>query len=281
MSVPIDHHYLPEFYLRRWTRGGKLYRYVRPIESAPIHQKKVSPAAIGYVPHLYSYTAGDSDRERTRLEHSYFQLIDDRAAKALVKLENMERGSAIDHVGLVQFVLSLLHRSPRRIDYLRNELTRRMLDVPDFDPSRTRDQNMIHDHVNDLLVELISSDTAIPEIVGMKVFRVPVYSKRRLVTSDIPIMLSQGTRNRGAFIMLPCAPDRLIIFAREENVALAFSTQEHDVLVNGINDAVVRQAQQVIIAADDVERSFIEERFDPFTSPDGAGDDGLMRWIVP
>ncbi len=140
---------------------------------------------------------------------------------------------------------------------------------------------MIHDRVNDLLVDLISSDTVIPEIAGMKVFRVPVYSKRRLVTSDIPIMLSQGTRNRGAFIMLPYAPDRLIIFAREENVALAFSTQEHDVLVNGINDAIVRQAQQVIIATDEAERTFIEERFTPFAAPDGAGDDGLIRWIVP
>ena len=281
MSIPIDHHYLPEFYLRRWTRAGKLYRYVRPIESARIHQKKVSPAATGYEPHLYSYTTGDSDRERTRLEHGYFQLIDDRAAKALVKLENMEPGSAIDHVGLVQFVISLLHRSPRRMDYLRKELTKRMLDVTEFDPSRTRDQNMIRDHVNDLLVDLISSDTVLPELVGMKVFRVPVHSMRRLVTSDMPIMLSQGTRNRGAFIMLPYAPDRLIIFAREENVALAFSTQEHDVLVNGLNDAIIRQAQQVIIAADDVERTFIEERFNPFTAPDGAGDDGLVRWIVP
>ena len=281
MSVPIDHHYLPEFYLRRWTRAGKLYRYVRPIKNARIHQKKVSPAAVGYEPHLYSYTEGQSELERTRLEHSYFQQIDDRAAKALVKLENMERGSAIDHVGLVQFVISLLHRSPRRIQHLREELTKRMLDVPEFNPSLPRDQNMIRDRVNDLLVDLISSDTVIPEIVGMKVFHVPVYAKRRLLTSDTPIMLSQGTRNPRAFLILPYAPDRLIIFAHEENVALDFSTQEGDVLVNAINDAIVRQARQVIISSDDYERVFIDERFKPFSPPDGAGDDGFIRWIAP
>jgi len=281
MSVPIDHHYLPEFYLRRWSRAGKLYRYVRPIEQSRIHQKKVSPAAVGYEPHLYSYTDGLSNFERTRLEHSYFQQIDDRAAKALVKLENMEQGSAIDHVGLVQFVISLLHRSPRRMQYLRDELTKRMLDVPEFDPSRPRDQNMIRDRVNDLLVDLISSDTVIPEIVGMKVFRVPVYAKRRLLTSDTPIMLSQGTRNPRAFLILPYAPDRLIIFAHEENVALAFSTQEGDVLVNAINDAIVRQARHVVISSDDAERTFIEDRYKPFSPPDGAGDDGFIRWIAP
>lgn len=140
---------------------------------------------------------------------------------------------------------------------------------------------MIRDRVNDLLVDLISSNTIIPEIVGMKVFRVPVCAKRRLLTSDTPIMLSQGTRNPRAFLMLPYAPDRLIIFAREENVALAFSTQEGDVLVNAINDAIVRQARQVVISSDDAERVFIDERFKPFSAPDGAGDDGFIRWIAP
>lgn len=281
MSIPIDHHYLPEFYLRRWTRTGKLYRYVRPVENAKLHQKKVAPSAVAYQPHLYSYSSGESDFERTRLEHSYFQQIDDRAAKALVKLENMERGSVIDHVGLVQFVISLLHRSPRRIEHLRQELTDRMLDVEEFDPKRDSDRNMIRDHVNDLLADLISSDTMIPEILGMKVFRVPVYARRKLLTCDIPIMLSQGTRNKGAFIMLPYAPDRLIIFAHEEEVALAFSTQDHEALANAINDAIVRQAQQVVIATDDVERAFIDDRFNPFMPPDGAGYDGLVRWLVP
>ncbi len=281
MSVPVDHHYLPEFYLRRWTRAGKLYRYVRPLENSRIHQKRVSPAAVGYEAHLYSYTGGQSDLERTRLEHSYFQQIDDRAAKALVKLENMERGSAIDHMGLVQFVISLLHRSPRRMQYLRDELIKRMLDVPQFDPSRPRDQDMIRDGVNDLLADLISSNTVIPEIVGMKVFRVPVDAKRRFLTSDTPIMLSQGTRNPRSFLIMPYAPDRLTIFARDENVALAFSIQEGDVLVNAINDAIVRQARHVVIASDDTERMFIDERFKPFSPPDGAGDDGFIRWIAP
>lgn len=281
MSVPIDHHYLPCFYLARWTRGGKLYRYVRPIEGANLHQKKVTPEAIGYEPHLYSYAKAATEFERTRLEHDYFQHIDGRAARALVKIEAMERGSAIDHVGLVQFVLSMLHRSPARIARLRDELAARMSDIPDFDRANSDHNAMIRDQTNDLLTELISSDTVVPEIVGMKVYRVPINSRRKLVTCDLPLLLSDGTRNERAFLLLPYAPDRLIVFAHREDTALAFSTQDHDVLVNALNDAIVRQARHVVISIDDSERTFIEERFDPFSDPDGSGDDGLMRWNAP
>lgn len=279
MSVPVDHHYLPQFYLRRWTRGGRLYRYVRPVADQPVHQKRVSPAAIAYERDLYAYSTGSTESERQRLEREILQRIDDRAAKAFAKIETLSQGSAVEHVGLVQFLLSLLHRSPSRLLHLRDELSARMADVPLFDPSSKEHQDLVRDQTNDLLTDLISSDETIPFMVRMKVYHVPIRSSEKLITGDLPLMLSDGIARPDAFLMLPYAPDKLIILAHNENAALAFSTQDPNALVQALNDAVARQARHVIIASDPSSRQLIEGLFDPFGKP--VGGDGYLRWQVP
>ncbi|WP_158586871.1 DUF4238 domain-containing protein [Aurantiacibacter zhengii] len=279
MSVPIDHHYLPQFYLRRWTRGEKLYRYVRPRKGSAIHQKKVTPAAVGYQPHLYAYSDGTDEADRQRLETRFFQLIDDRAAAALAKVEEGQRGTAIDRVGLVQFLLSLLHRSPTRIEHLRDELAERMKSVPGFDASDPAQIMRIADSINDLLSDLISSRDMVPFVAEMRVFRVDVEAKVKLLTCDIPLMQSHGIKRPDAFLMLPYAPNRLLILAHDERVALSFSSQEKEALANAVNDAVVKQARQVVIASNDEARAFIEARFDPFSPP--PPENGLLTWAAP
>ena len=279
VSVPVDHHYLPQFYLRRWTRGGRLYRYVRPVIGGPVHQKRVSPAAIGYERDLYAYSTGTTEASRQRLERDFFQKIDDRAASAFAKIESLSQGSALERVGLVQFLLSLMHRSPSRLAHFRDDLSARMADVPSFDPLNNEHQNLVRDQTNDLLTDLISSDETIPILVRMKVYHVPIRSPDKLMTGDLPLMMSDGIARPDAFLMLPYAPDKLIILAHDETAALAFSTQDQNALVHALNDAVVRQARQVVIACDASSRPLIEEHFDPFGEP--VGGDGYLRWEVP
>ena len=79
--------------------------------------------------------------------------------------------------------------------------------------------------------------------------------------------------------MLPYSSNSLAIFAHDEQVAKAFSSQEHDVLAKGLNDAVVRQAQEFVIAADDRSKRFVENRF--LKNPEPISGDGMMRWKVP
>ncbi|GAC1612917.1 MAG: DUF4238 domain-containing protein [Novosphingobium sp.] len=279
MSVPVDHHYLPQFYLSRWTRGGKLYRYVRPVAGRPVHQKKVSPRAIGYQPHLYAYSDGDSPEHKQRLELDFFRHVDDRAAVALTKLDAGECGSAIDKAGLIQFVLSLMHRSPVRIQHLREELSKRMSDVSDFDASDSRHATMIADHVNDLLSDLCSSQEMIEFIYGMTVYRIEARGKGTLLTCDMPLLLSQGIKRDDGFIMFPYAPNKLAIFAHNERTAWAFSSQDGTALINAVNDSLALQARHVVIASDSSGREFIEQRFAPYAPPPPG--DGLHRWVVP
>lgn len=256
-----------------------MVRYGRPGPDASLHRKSVVPKAIGKARDLYAYSSGSTEQERQRLELELFGPIDHRAAEALEKIDANQCGSAKEKVGLVQFALSLQLRSPSRLSHLRNELTERMSGVVDFDPSDVAHQLMIADHVNDLLSEIISSQNTIHIVASMKVFRIDVDSRFKLLTCDLPLMMSQGIAHSQGFLMFPYSPQRLAIFAHEERVALAFSTQEPDVLAKSINDAVVRQAQEFVIAADDRSRRFVESRF--LKNPEPIAGDGLMRWKVP
>jgi len=279
VSIPREHHYLPQFYTARWASGGTMVRYVRPRPDAPLHAKAVVPKAIGKVRDLYAYSSGSTEEERQRLELELFGPIDHRAAEALKKIDTGQFGSAKEKVGLVQFVLSLQLRSPSRLSHLRNDLSERMSGVADFDASDAARQTMIADHVNDLLSEMISSQNTIHLLATMKVFRIDLDSRFKLLTCDLPLMMSQGIAHAEGFLMFPYSPNRLAIFAHDEKVAEAFSSQEHDVLVKSLNDAIVRQAQEFVIAADDRSKRFVENRF--LKNPEPIAGDGLMRWKVP
>lgn len=256
-----------------------MVRYVRPRPNDPLHVRTVVPKAIGKARDLYAYSAGVTEEERQRLELRFFQQIDDRAAAALQKIDAGQPGTDEDRVGLVQFVLSLQHRSPSRIGYLRNELAARMSGVADFDPLDPQNRTMISNQINDLLSDLISSENIIRLVVGMKVFRIDVVSKHKLMTCDLPLMQSQGVAQPQGFLLLPYSPQRLAIFAHDAKVAAAFSTQKPDDLAKGINDAIVRQAREFVIAADKCSKRFVENQF--LLNPEPMPGDGMMRWLVP
>jgi Protein of unknown function (DUF4238) len=279
MSIPRDHHFLPQFYTARWASDGMMVRYVRPRPNASLHAKHVVPRAIGKAFDLYAYSAGATEEERQRLELEFFGPIDNRAAEALQKIDAGQPGSLTDKVGLVQFVLSLQLRSPERIAHLRSELAGRMTGVADFNAHDLAHQTMIADHINDLLSDMISSENIIQMVAGMKIFRIDVDSKHKLLTCDLPLMMSQGIAHPQGFLMFPYSPDRVAIFAHNKNVAAAFSTQEPNALVKALNDAVVRQARQFVIAADSSSKRFVDNRFLKNSEP--IPGDGLIRWNVP
>jgi Protein of unknown function (DUF4238) len=256
-----------------------MYRYVRPRPNASLHRKQVVPKSIGKAFDLYAYSTANTEEERQRLELKFFGPIDNLAAEALQKIDSGTAGSIADKVGLVQFVLSLQWRSPERITHLRNDLSGRMTGVADFDAHSQAHQTMIADHINELLSDMISSENAVRVVSGMKIFRIDVDSKNKLLTCDLPLMMSQGVAQPQGFMMFPYSPHRVVIFAHNEKVASAFSSREPDALANALNDAIVRQARQFVIAADPSLEQFVDERFLKYSEP--IPGDGLIRWSIP
>jgi hypothetical protein len=84
VSEPTRHHYIPVFYLKRWTGpDGRLCEYSRPYKETKAKRKH--PAATAYVEGLY--TVSGLPPERTQfVEKQFMQMVDSGAAEALTAM---------------------------------------------------------------------------------------------------------------------------------------------------------------------------------------------------
>jgi len=81
MSAPIDHHFIPAFFLAQWADGAsKLIEYT--IKHGKLIAKPVGPRATGYEPHLYSFPELTPEAGHF-LEVVFFNYADRVAAEAL------------------------------------------------------------------------------------------------------------------------------------------------------------------------------------------------------
>lgn len=284
MSIPRKHHYLPRSYLDRWAGpDGKVWSFVRPQGPRGKLDVKAYPvSAVAYKRDLYRSPEGESERQKQRVELEFLQRIDDRAAVALDKLDSSTSGATEDRIGLIQFLISLLHRTPGRIQWLHDDLARRMADVPEFDP--VQDHDFVRQGTLDVFVDMIGSDSMVAMMYGMKVYRMEMGPSRfDLLTSDRPTMLSNGLGERDGFLMLPYSPRRIVILSHDERIPDAFTHQDPDKLVRALNDAVVSQAEHTVIGRSADQRRFIDNRFLSPTDPlkVHAGPDGIHRWKAP
>ena len=263
MNIPRDHHYLPQFYLERWANDGRVFRYVRPQgPDGALHGKWKAPKAIAYERDLYHLPDVSDPAESQHLELKFFQKIDDQAAVALRKLDHSHHGSAEDRVALSRFMVSLLHRSPSRLSAIRSELSERIDDAPFRDLTGEELERGIKATANRLLEMLVKNADAQSVVSKFKTYKIDVSkSSRSLLTSDRPITLSAQLVSSDAFMIMPYAPDRLVILTHLEAIAHAFASQDATTLVTGINQAVVEQSVDVVIATDERATAMVDRLF--------------------
>ncbi|MBX7501885.1 DUF4238 domain-containing protein [Qipengyuania sp. YG27] len=282
MSEPNRHHYLPEFYLSRWTVDGVLWRFLRPRgPKHEIHARRVAPKAIGFQPNLYAYPRPEDPRHRQTIEADFLQKIDSKGAASLKKLEGGEAASPNDKIHIVQLLLSFIHRTPGRIQFLQNELRNRL--PKDFNPEQLPDDFFRHSALG-VFTDLVASDMMISELVRFSIFLLSVgENKHRLMTSDRPTILSDGLHHIHSFVMLPIGPNKLLILAKSRDVPDAFANQPSGKLITAINDAVVTQAEALAIGNKISDRHFIDKRLQrqSFDVHNELKSDGLIRWRAP
>jgi Protein of unknown function (DUF4238) len=91
MSIPRRHHYIPVFYLKRWTaRDGRICEFSRPHDV--VKARMTYPAGTAYEHDLYKIHGLESDAGQVT-EQRFLKRVDQLASDALVKLIH---GSAPD-----------------------------------------------------------------------------------------------------------------------------------------------------------------------------------------
>lgn len=287
MSVPERHHYLPEFYLKRWVRNGNLCEYRR--RQNGLVAKARSPRATGFEWNLYSLPGEDDPAMREQVESRIMQGIDMRAAAALRYM--------IDHPGTqlsptysdawILFVLSMIFRTPARLRWLNEQIrtadyafddkeraTYAELKSPTHPPTPEEyfalgDPTELSMARMQLMLSMIGS-RLIGQGLGGMVWEIHTLAtpNHGLLTSDDPVMTSNGLNNDDSFAILPIGPRQLFIAANSQRAMWSFRSQTDRAIERAMNDAVVAQADQLVIGENSRQSLFVDRRLGKSKPPD-------------
>lgn len=229
------------------------------------------------------YTALDTPPAvATILEHGFFQLADDFAAKALhlMLAETPELPTGSFRAAWARFMLSLMYRTPENLvrsaeavrkiyedgnEELREVYNkgRRPTDPETFEEYRLQTKlGTLNRAVMNHIMTITNSSTVMPALMSMKwAITRPAKLHYPLLTSDRPMIMSDGIGRRHGNIVMPISQERVFICARSDEAYTEIKARSRQVgFGEKINDRVARQARKYVYGGDDRQLSFIENR---------------------
>ena len=119
----IDHHIVPEFFLKRWTRpldgADKVTVFTWRAAPQKMTVSELTPNNTGYEPHLLSLTH-PIDGRNDHVEVYAMQQIDGAAANVVTKLlDSSPTLSPLEYDILCVFMASLILRDPDKVGQIR------------------------------------------------------------------------------------------------------------------------------------------------------------------
>ena len=263
MKFP-KHHYIPVFYLKKW-RGAKgvLCEFSRPYNH--IVPRRGSPDSMGYERGLYKIEGVKIEFENN-LEEVFFKPTDDKAAKVLHLILNDEIKilSQKDRYSWSRFILSLLLRTPKFIEQTTQKIDAYVdqLNHKDLVGKTYQEYGLLKaQHVQDI----IQSDKVLNLIMSMKWFIVNAIkcsSKIDLLTSDRPIITTNGLGYSYSHLVMPVSPNHLFCAVNEESERQKLiDVFDKNNIYKLVNEHVVRQARKYVYGTDDSQQLFVSRRF--------------------
>jgi hypothetical protein len=290
-NPPHKHHYIPEFYTRLWAgRDGKLCQ-MGLYPPRRVVAKRKFPAGVGFKDHLYTIPGLPPDRAAI-LEKVFFQRTDDRAAIAQSKLIAGDFNLSGElRVAWARFLFSTLQRNPEKVAwiarvwevlhqeaYIEAQAESRAQGI-EFkiltDEELTLNRNTSAARVLTNLIDLERAGTA---IINMQWKVLELNSYARLMTSDRPVIMTNGLRSESAHVCVALGPSLLFVAAHHDGTINMIRSKGPKRLSREFNDMIVRNAHRYVYAKDDEELSFIQKRLGRQPAQFVAGVDFKKRF---
>jgi hypothetical protein len=278
MSKEGRHHYIPVFYLKQWTGGdGRLCEFSRPYDR--VKPRRVHPKSTGYVDGLYSIPG--LPPELTQIVETNFMKVTDNWAACALRILLSATSSHLtldERSGWSRFITSLVLRNPESVDRHKaagRAVVDRALKVSEdakrrqpIDPPTSLEYTNQNDESRAgrasaiLLQHVIDSPRVGSYLNGMRwvVLHIP-NPKFLLLTSDRPVLMTNGLAYENSQILLPISPRH--VFVATNN--LQTENYIRDVMANGqliqqINDRVARQSRKFVNGFSDAQLNFVSKR---------------------
>ncbi|MCJ8139577.1 DUF4238 domain-containing protein [Falsirhodobacter halotolerans] len=280
-NPPHRHHYIPSFYLSRWATGtdGKLCQYSRPYDR--IVPKRKYPSATGFAEKLYELRGLNNDLAN-EIETKFFSPVDNAAADALKLIEeqgNRTRWDSRCRTGWSMFLHSLLLRAPEDIAafkdtwrYLllsddlgrweeRYQEIRKAEDPKSFYEHLSNQSSDVHDRsAMSALVHIMDGGKVAHAIYNMIWHIIDISGADfDFLTSDRPIIRTNGLLVEGGHLALPIGPRRLFVAARDKAALRPILAMSHRQLVRECNRQVCDYAVRFVYGADDSQLDFVSK----------------------
>jgi hypothetical protein len=279
MSISNNHHYVPAFYLKRWSNKNdkKLIEFSRPMGRVVKPQRK-HPNATGYEKKLYKYKI-EGELATPCIEETWFKPMDDLASKALDLIEMSNGNIQIDpgmRTAWAKFIRSLGMRTPDDIAALKRnyeDAWRSLVPEDEMvyaeirkagDPQSAREYvdatnpAIIENSALDLIPRLNSDEPIIKLICNFHWFVLDVKaSDHELLTSDKPIMRTALDIEK-AYIMLPIGPRKAFWAVNSRHFAEEIQSRVRRDWVERINRHVLEQATKYAFGRTDAPLRFVD-----------------------
>jgi hypothetical protein len=224
------HHYIPVFYLQQWTNGnGRFIEYRR--ENNKVVARPTSPKGTGYVRGLYRRPNVPDDKAEI-IETVYMRQVDNGAAPALKTMLDPASGlknlSDQNKVYWARFLHCMVLRSPEYVAAVGKLLRQDAIDTIEqyraeypklrkphepvtFDEFKTIFlANPLNVSAARIIPQLADSNAVVQHICRMSWKIIEFHnSPNRLLTSDRPIIMTNGIGIPSGHIAIPISPTQL------------------------------------------------------------------------
>jgi hypothetical protein len=228
MAKEPKHHYIPIFYLQQWAgEDGRLIEFCRRYEG--VVARPTHPDGTGYVRGLYKIPDGKPGQEYI-IETDLMSAVDTWAARALqhMMIDGVGPGTFDERAaaGWCQFIYSLIVRNPEHLEIIGRKLKtmdqgaileeirdryasmRGPTDPESFDEYKAaRARSPLEVAPVRTLVDILQSQRVVSAIASMQ-WRTTTLNttKHSLLTSDRPVIMTNGLVVPDAHILLPISP---------------------------------------------------------------------------
>jgi Protein of unknown function (DUF4238) len=273
------HHYLPVFYLKQWAgRDGRLCEFSRPYKE--VKPRLTHPDGTGFIRGLYTfYDVAPAIQDF--LEQQFFLKADDRAHVTLqLLLTDQLHFDAPTRSAWCRFLMTLIHRNPEGIERTRRQVIEGLPEAleilrKDYDSMRHQaDPNTFGEFVASLTNRDIETSTLMvlnkimnSELIGTILGRMRWgvirinHSRYPLLTSDRPLILSDGLRAPHGHLLMPISPDKVFVaYQSDKTLDLIKAMSQQRNFVESLNDRIVRQARRFVYGTDDRQLRFVANR---------------------
>jgi hypothetical protein len=280
MNEPIDHHYVPVFYLSRWAGSdGCICRFSRP-HGDEVKAKRVVPKGTAFEPRLYETRGLPPERAQT-VETNFMAKLDSDAAEALAFLEAgtaEKEWTGAARNSWSRFLVAQGLRSPRDIAQLKSSVSqewnkeaqklrenyaaRRSANDPATLEEYMAQQNPAYEDEFALSIAcmLMEHEKICHLLNGMHwcVLNVP-QECYPLLTSDHPVWMTATLAKDDDFLMMAIGPRRLFTATIKPETQRRLQAKRRSELVKAVNKITVQHAERFVYGQTDDMLPFVQK----------------------